>query len=80
MKNSFPQWLERYPNHKQLIKTSIDSLLQLQTPSGNFPCAMDEIGGRRPVQEELVHWCHGAPGTVTQVNSCTRVASLRMRR
>ncbi|RXG56860.1 LanC-like protein 3 [Armadillidium vulgare] len=60
----FPQWLERHPNQKQLIKISVDSLLQLQTPSGNFPSAMDEVGGRRPVEEELVHWCHGAPGVV----------------
>ena len=34
--------------------------------SGNFPCAMDEAPPyrQRPEHEELVHWCHGAPGVV----------------
>ena len=70
----------------------MDFILQLQSPEGNFPCAMDELGElhislliepdlvlishmrlipliragpqKRPPSEELVHWCHGAPGTV----------------
>ena len=32
---------------------------------GNFPCAMDELGQhRRHPDDDLVHWCHGAPGAV----------------
>ena len=48
------------------IKASIDFLLAMQTPSGNFPCAMDEAPPyrSRPDSEELVHWCHGAPGMI----------------
>jgi len=47
------------------IRASVDYLLQIQTPEGNFPCAMDELRpGTRPAEDELVHWCHGAPGTV----------------
>ena len=36
----------------------------MQTKSGNFPCAMDEAppNPTRHENEELVHWCHGAPG------------------
>ena len=52
-----------------LILGSARSLARLQTASGNFPCAMDEVPGMpgarlRPDSEELVHWCHGAPGTI----------------
>lgn len=52
-----------------LIEGSVRFLVGLQTPSGNFPCAMDEVPGMpgarlRPDSEELVHWCHGAPGTI----------------
>ncbi|XP_076048997.1 lanC-like protein 3 isoform X2 [Oratosquilla oratoria] len=61
---SFPSWLSKRPEAQQLIRGSVDALLGLQTPEGNFPCAMDELDGRRPEEEELVHWCHGAPGTV----------------
>ncbi|XP_047502916.1 lanC-like protein 3 [Penaeus chinensis] len=61
---SFPSWLASRPQAKELIKKSLDVLLQLQTPSGNFPCAMDELDDRRHPDDELVHWCHGAPGTV----------------
>jgi len=47
------------------IRASVDYMLQIQTPDGNFPCAMDELApGSRPPEDDLVHWCHGAPGTV----------------
>ena len=56
------------------IKATIDYLLNLQTPSGNFPCAMDEIPPNitRPESEELVHWCHGAPGMIYLLVSLTK--------
>lgn len=45
------------------IKRCIDILISFQTTNGNFPCAMDELNSRkRPEKDELVHWCHGAPG------------------
>ena len=31
---------------------------------GNFPSSMDEIEKRQAADDELVHWCHGAPGVV----------------
>ena len=47
------------------IKASVDYLLQIQMSDGNFPCAMDELTpGSRAPEDDLVHWCHGAPGTV----------------
>lgn len=63
---SFPQFIEREQQAKQEIKKCIDLLISLQTTSGNFPCAMDELGsGQRSEKDELVHWCHGAPGNNT---------------
>ena len=51
---------------KDDIKQSVNFLLQMQTSSGNFPCAMDEAPPyrQRPESEDLVHWCHGAPSAV----------------
>ncbi|VVC32885.1 Hypothetical protein CINCED_3A019936 [Cinara cedri] len=60
---SFPQFIHKEPQAKQDIKTCIDMLISLQTANGNFPCTMNEIGPKqRSEQDELVHWCHGAPG------------------
>ena len=43
----------------------MDYLVSIQLPDGNFPCAMDELGDQGRAEEDLlVHWCHGAPGTV----------------
>lgn len=60
---SFPVYLHSDPTAEQDVKASVDYLLSLQTRSGNFPCATDELGSRaRSEADELVHWCHGAPG------------------
>jgi len=62
---SFPAYLQSDPIAEQDVKSSVDYLLSLQSPSGNFPCAMDELGSRaRPEADELVHWCHGAAGSL----------------
>jgi hypothetical protein len=62
---SFPAYLQAHPRVEQDVKASTDYLLSLQTKSGNFPCATDELGVRaRPESDELVHWCHGAPGNL----------------
>ncbi|XP_062505180.1 glutathione S-transferase LANCL1-like isoform X3 [Corticium candelabrum] len=53
-----------------LIKESLDYLLNVQLPSGNFPAAADDDPSRADC---LVHWCHGAPGFVslfTKANEC----------
>ncbi|GLV43553.1 uncharacterized protein CBL_04095 [Carabus blaptoides fortunei] len=60
-----PGYLDAYPGETKDIKASVDYLLALQTEHGNFPCASDEINvTARSEEHELVHWCHGAPGTV----------------
>lgn len=62
---SFPQFIEKDQQAMLDIKKCIDILISLQTESGNFPCAMDELGSRRRSEnDELVHWCHGAPGNL----------------
>ena len=39
---------------KQLVIGSIDFLLEIQQPNGNFPCAMDEIRHKVTQSEVLV--------------------------
>ncbi|KAH8038683.1 hypothetical protein HPB51_002827 [Rhipicephalus microplus] len=46
------------PELTRLVKPSIDWLAGLQYPSGNYPSS---IGSST---DKLVHWCHGAPGTI----------------
>lgn len=42
-----------------LVKPSIDYLLSVRLPSGNFPPALENVD-----DDTLVHWCHGASGFV----------------
>ncbi|CAG0880357.1 unnamed protein product [Cyprideis torosa] len=58
-------WLAQSP-HKDVVRAAMDAFMNLQTEEGNFPCAMDDLVGRRNrrPEDELVHWCHGAPGAV----------------
>ncbi|XP_062608845.1 lanC-like protein 3 isoform X1 [Saccostrea cucullata] len=62
---SFPEILKSDPAAEQDIRKSVDFMLGLEQ-HGNYPPAMDEVGPhhRRPEDQELVHWCHGAPGVV----------------
>uniref|UniRef100_T1JC93 LanC-like protein 3 homolog n=1 Tax=Strigamia maritima TaxID=126957 RepID=T1JC93_STRMM len=59
---SFTEFLKENADAEKDIKGGVDFLLSLQQPNGNFPCAMDEVRRKRPESDELVHWCHGAPG------------------
>ncbi|XP_021965389.1 lanC-like protein 3 homolog [Folsomia candida] len=63
---SYPQFLNENSDAETVVKATLDFYLTLQDSSGNFPCAMDEIGPRkkRGDADMLVHWCHGAPGVV----------------
>ncbi|XP_023939957.2 lanC-like protein 3 homolog [Bicyclus anynana] len=58
---SVPGYLEFNKSAALDIKSTIDFVLSLQTEEGNWPCCMEEIG---LAEHKLVHWCHGAPGTV----------------
>ncbi|XP_055338187.1 lanC-like protein 3 homolog [Paramacrobiotus metropolitanus] len=54
----FPSVLKAVPGAEEDIKCSVDFVLQQQFPSGNFPMKYRED------RDELIHWCHGAPGLV----------------
>ena len=41
-----------------LVRPTIDYLQGIHFPSGNFPSSLGNNS------DKLVHWCHGAPGTV----------------
>ena len=53
----FPDWC-RDPAHKPWIIDTLDHIMSLQSPDGNFPVRMSDK------QYHLYHWCHGAPGVV----------------
>ncbi|XP_060837330.1 lanC-like protein 3 homolog [Rhopalosiphum padi] len=62
---SFPCFINNDQKAMQDIKKCIDLLISLQTSNGNFPTKILELGSKqRPEEDELVHWCHGAPGVV----------------
>ncbi|WAR07557.1 LANC3-like protein [Mya arenaria] len=69
----FPSFVKSSPDTEALLKSGVDFLLSLEQENGNFPPAMDEVKSRRPDKEELVHWCHGAPGVVYLLARAYRV-------
>eukprot|EP00095_Tigriopus_kingsejongensis_P000498 snap_masked-scaffold367_size194084-processed-gene-0.2 protein:Tk00498 transcript:snap_masked-scaffold367_size194084-processed-gene-0.2-mRNA-1 annotation:"-like protein 3-like protein" len=83
---SILQMILSIPNYQRvdpdgLVEQALNYLLLFQSPSGNFPCAMDELpngGKHRPESEELVHWCHGAPGTIYLMASAYLVFKSRI--
>lgn len=56
-----PGYLEHDKSAARDIKATIDYITSIQTEEGNWPCCMEELGIK---EHKLVHWCHGAPGTV----------------
>ena len=60
----FPEFLRSDPAIESEVHTTVDFILSLMQGNGNIAPAMDEVLGQqvRPADEELVHWCHGAPG------------------
>lgn len=58
---SVPGYLQHNKAAAQNIKASVEFIASLQTSEGNWPCCMEETG---LTEHKLVHWCHGAPGTV----------------
>lgn len=58
---SVPGYLEHNKSATHDIKSTVDFIASVQTEEGNWPCCMEEIGLS---EHKLVHWCHGAPGTV----------------
>ncbi|XP_013187674.2 lanC-like protein 3 [Amyelois transitella] len=56
-----PGYLEHNTQAAKDIRTTVEFIASLQTEDGNWPCCMDEIDQN---DHKLVHWCHGAPGTI----------------
>ena len=52
----------------EVIKSTIDKLLSLQLPSGNFPSSLESCS-----RDKLVQWCHGAPGFVHMLEMAYKV-------
>ncbi|KAL4233772.1 LanC-like protein 3 [Mactra antiquata] len=61
---SFPSFIKSNEDNEKIVKAGVDFMLSLEQDNYNYPPAMDEVTRRRPDKEELVHWCHGAPGVV----------------
>ena len=62
---SVPGFLTSDKSAERDIRASVDFMLGVMQPNGNIVPALDELGPRasmRSEQDELVHWCHGAPG------------------
>jgi hypothetical protein len=54
--------LQNLNDKQRIIKSCIDIFLNMQSPiDGNFPCVLEEANKN---DHKLVHWCHGASGTV----------------
>lgn len=51
----------QFNEQQTLVKTCIDLYLETQSNDGNFPCVLEDCN--KP-EHKLVHWCHGAPGSV----------------
>ncbi|KAH6928700.1 hypothetical protein HPB50_018751 [Hyalomma asiaticum] len=63
----FPWFVAGDQTVERDIRASVDFLLHVQTPRGNFPCDLEDVTKPRRSQDELIHWCHGAPGLLVGV-------------
>ena len=66
--SSILQILLNFPEHftdrkevEIVIQQAVDFVLSCEWPDGNYPPVPGEA---RDQEDELVHWCHGAPGVV----------------
>ena len=58
---NFPECYVGNPPVENDIKLSIDYILSCEQGNGNYPPVPDEY---RDDWNDLVHWCHGAPGVL----------------
>lgn len=63
---SFPEYLAHNREAEKHIRQSVDFLLSIQKPNGNFPSSMsrENPSQARAESKDLIHWCHGAGGVV----------------
>ena len=58
---NFPEHFANRKDTEALIRQAVDYVLSCEMPNGNYPPVPGEV---RDQEDELVHWCHGAPGVV----------------
>ncbi|XP_068696330.1 lanC-like protein 3 [Montipora foliosa] len=58
---SFPEHFANRKDVETMIRQAVDYVLSCEMPNGNFPPVPGEV---RDQENELLHWCHGAPGVV----------------
>lgn len=58
---NFPEHFNKRKDVESLIHQAVDYVLACEGPNGNYPPVPGEV---RDQEDELVHWCHGAPGVV----------------
>ena len=58
---SFPEHFSKRKDVESLIHKAVDYVLACECSNGNYPPVPGEV---RHQEDELVHWCHGAPGVV----------------
>lgn len=63
----FPEWCKE-PSVQPWIVDTLDYLLSIQLPNGNFPI---KLSGRK--EGILVHWCHGSPGIIPMLYQAYKV-------
>lgn len=61
-----PEFFKAHPSAEEDVRAAVDFMLSIEQLNCNYAPAMDEVnmGQKRPASEELVHWCHGAPGVI----------------
>ncbi len=59
---SFPEYLSVRHESNKLVKDSVDYILTTKKSNGNFPTSTNSAANDE--QKDLVHWCHGAAGTI----------------
>lgn len=58
---NFPEHFKDRKDVNTLIHQAVDYVLSCEWPNGNYLPVPGEV---RDQEDELVHWCHGAPGVV----------------
>ena len=58
---SFPEHFSKRKDVESLIHQAVDYVLACECSNGNYPPVPREVSHQ---EDELVHWCHGAPGVV----------------
>lgn len=58
---NFPEHFTDRKEVETIIRHAVDFVLSCEWPDGNYPPVPGEA---RDQEDELVHWCHGAPGVV----------------